>query len=63
MPASACRCLHHARSDGAALVPLGTYRAHVNTIAWSQAGPTKVRIAIAGGPVIVKTVHVRAATP
>lgn len=33
----------------------------IDTIAWSQAGPTKVRIAIEGGPVIVKTVNVRAA--
>ncbi len=34
----------------------------IDTIAWSQAGPTKVRIAIEGGPVIVKTINVRAAT-
>ena len=33
----------------------------IDTIAWSQAGPTKVRIAIEGGPVIVKTVNVRPA--
>jgi len=33
----------------------------IDTIAWSKAGPTKVRIAIEGGPVIVKTVNVRPA--
>ncbi len=32
----------------------------IDTIAWSQPGPTKVRVAIEGGPVIVKTVQVLA---
>jgi len=32
-----------------------------DTIAWSEPGPTKVRIAIEGGPVIVRTVNVRPA--
>jgi len=31
----------------------------IDSIVWSQAGSTKVRIAIQGGPLIIKTVNVR----